>query len=210
MDGREIKPIINDTRTLYERNIQDRSQLRYIVGLIARWKQNFKYVRARRIARKRGATIGEGVIMPLSLAKRANKNFIVGDHTSIQSTKIDLRSPVNIGNHVIIGSNVEIITTSHNINSPDWEHKNYGITIDDYVWLATNVLILPACRHIAYGTVVGAGSVVVSNTEEMDVLGGNPAKVIKKRKQVHSDLVVESLLGGDLKKYIKTRKKKGK
>lgn len=74
-----------DNRTLYEINVQDRSRLRYIAGLIVRWKQNIKYVRARRIARKRGATIGEGVIMPMSLAKRANSNLVIGDHTSIQT-----------------------------------------------------------------------------------------------------------------------------
>ena len=49
--------------------VQDCNQLRYLIGLIVRWKQIFKYARARRIARKRGATIGEGVIMPISLAK---------------------------------------------------------------------------------------------------------------------------------------------
>lgn len=67
-----------DNRTLYEKNVQDRNQLRYLIGLIVRWKQNFKYARARRIARKRGATIGEGVIMPISLAKRANSNLTIG------------------------------------------------------------------------------------------------------------------------------------
>ena len=90
-------------RTLYERNVQDRSTLRYYLGLLARWKQHFKYVKAVRIARKRGATIGEGVIMPLSLASRANSNLTIGNHVSIQTDKIDLRSPVKIGNHVIIG-----------------------------------------------------------------------------------------------------------
>ena len=63
-----------DNRTIYEKDIQSRSMLRYIVGLLARWKQHFKYDRAVRIARRRGAKIGEGVIMPLSLAKKANKN----------------------------------------------------------------------------------------------------------------------------------------
>ena len=197
-----------DTRNLYERNIQDRSQLRYLLGLLVRFKQNIKYARARRIARKRGATIGEGVIMPMSLAKCANKNLTIGNHTSIQTDKIDLRSPVAIGNHVIIGSNIEIITTSHAIDSPDWEHKNYGITIEDYVWIATNALILPSCRHIAYGAVIGAGSLVVKNVESMAVMSGNPANEIKKRKCVHSDLVVESLLGGDYGIYKRTRKKK--
>lgn len=94
---------MKDNRTLYEKSVQDRSTLRYVLGLIVRWKQNWKYVRARRIARKRGATIGEGVIMPLSLAKQTNRNLTVGNHTSIQTDKIDLRSPVHIGNQVIIG-----------------------------------------------------------------------------------------------------------
>lgn len=76
-----------DNRTLYEKNVQDRSLLRYFIGLIVRWKQNFKYARARRIARKRGATIGEGVIMPISLAKRANSNLTIGNHSSIQTNK---------------------------------------------------------------------------------------------------------------------------
>lgn len=197
-----------DNRTLYKRNIQDRSTLRYILGLIARWKQNLKYVRARKIARKRGATIGKGVIMSLTLAKRANKNLIVGDHTSIQTDKLDLRSPVHIGSHVIIGSGTEIITTSHNIDSPDWEHKYYGITIEDYAWLPTNILVLPSCRKIGMGGVVGSGSVVVKDVEAMSVVSGNPAKEFKKRKCVHSDLIVESLLGGDYEVYKETRKRK--
>lgn len=40
----------------------------------------------------------------------------------------------------------------------------------------------------------------------MAVLGGNPAKEIRKRQCVHSDLVVESLLGGDYYVYKQTRK----
>lgn len=125
-----------------------------MLGLLIRWKQNFKYVRARNIARKRGAKIGEGVIMSIKFAKRANKNLTIGNHTSIQTDKIDLRSPVKIGNNVIIGYGTEIITTSHNIDSFDWEHKYYGITIEDYAWIPTNVLILHSCREIGYGAVL--------------------------------------------------------
>ena len=197
-----------DNRTLYEQSIQDRSRLRYIIGLIARWKQNLKYARVRRIARKHGANIGEGVIMPLTLAKKANKNLTVGNHVSIKTDKIDLRSPVTIGNNVIIGYGTEIITTSHNIDSPEWEVKHYGITIEDYVWLPTNILVLPSCRHIGYGAVISSGSVIVKDIETMSVVGGNPAKEFKKRKCIHKNLVVESLLGGDYKIYKMTREKK--
>lgn len=190
----------------YRKNVSQRSALRYYLGLIVRWKQHFKYAKAVKIARKRGATIGEGVIMPISLAKKANKHLVVGNHVSIQTDKIDLRSPVTIGSHVIIGSNTEIITTSHNIESPEWEHKYYGIVIEDYAWLPTNILVLPSCRQIGKGAVVSSGSVVVKNVEPMSVVGGNPAKEFKKRTCVHSELVVESLLGGDFQIYRKSRK----
>ena len=194
--------------TTYEKDIKERGTFHYILGLIIRWKQHIKYDKAVRLARKRGASIGENVVMPLSLARKANSNLKIGDHVSIQTDKIDLRNPVTIGNHVIIGSETEIITTSHNIDSEEWEHKHYGLTIEDYVWIPTRVMILPSCRKIEYGGVVSSGSVVVKNVETMSVVGGNPAKEFKKRKCVHKNLVVESLLGGDYHTYKKTRKQK--
>lgn len=199
---------MEDNRTVYERKVQDRSTFRYIVGLLARWKQHFKYAKAVRIARKRGATIGEGVIMPLSLARKANSNLTIGDHVSIQTDKFTLRSPLKIGSHVIIGNGTTIFTGSHNIDSPDWERKPGGLEIEDYVWLPTNVMILPSCRKIGYGAVVSSGSVVVKNVEPMSVVGGNPAKEFKKRKCVHKNLIVESLLGGDYEIYKQTWKRR--
>jgi acetyltransferase-like isoleucine patch superfamily enzyme len=192
--------------TLYEKNVIERSPLRYYKGLLIRWWNYRKVSKAIKIARRNGATLGEGVVIPLSLAKRANKNLTIGNHVSIQTDSIDLRSPVKIGNNVIIGSGTDILTTSHNIDSPDWEHKCYGIEIEDYAWIPTDVMILPSCRKIGYGAVIGSGSVVVKNVDPMSVVSGNPAKEFKKRTCVHSNLVVESLLGGDYKIYKETRK----
>lgn len=100
------------------------------------------------------------------------------------------------------------MTVSHNIDSPEWEAKYYGLTIDDYVWLPTNVLILPSCRIIGRGAVVGSGSVVVKNIESMSVVSGNPAKEFRKRACVHFALVVERLRHGDYKAYKETRQKR--
>lgn len=174
--------------TKYEQDIQNRTRWHYIKGLLARWRQHFKYDCAVRIARKNGAQIGEGVVMPIELAKRANSNLTIGDHVSIQTVDIDMRSPVNIGSHVIIGSGTKIITTSHNIDSVDFEAKHYGITIMDYVWIPTDVLVLPSCRQIGYGAVIGSGSVVVKNVPKLAVMTGNPACKFKDRQKVHTDL----------------------
>lgn len=141
--------------TMYSRKVIERSLLRYYLGLMVRRIRYFMYSRAVSKAISRGATIGEGVVMPFSLAKKANSNLIIGNHVSIQTDKIDMRSPVQIGNHVIIGSGVEIITASHNIDSPEWDLKTYGITIGDFAWIATNATLLPSCRSIGFGSVVG-------------------------------------------------------
>lgn len=90
-------------RSLYEHKIQDRSFIRYLLGLIIRWKKNLRFTLARYIARRNGATIGEGVIMPISLARKMNANAKIGNHTSIQTDKLDFRSPLTVGNHVVIG-----------------------------------------------------------------------------------------------------------
>lgn len=192
----------------YEKNIRTRSFFRYLVGLYPRYRKYLKCSKIIRIARRKGAIIGENVTMPYSLAKRANSNLIVGNNTSIQTDKIDLRSKVIIGNNVIIGSQVEIITASHNVDSVDWEHKYYGIEIEDFCWLATRTFVLPSCRKVGYGSVCAAGSVVVKNVEDMSIISGNPAKLIRKRQVVHTDLCVESLLGNDYKAYVSAYKNK--
>lgn len=195
---------IMDKECIYYKNIANRSLLRFIIGLYPRLKQWIRFERARNKAIKSGGVIGRNVIILPELARRANVNLTIGDNSSIGSWKIDTRSPIKIGSNVIISNDSEIITTSHYIDSPEWEHKNYGIEIEDYVWIASNVLILPSCRRIGYGAVIGAGAVVVKDVPPMTVVGGNPARIIKERKCVHDKLVIPSLLSGDLKIYWKT------
>ena len=192
-----------DHSCIYYRRISQRSVAHFLAGLLPRLRMWCRYELARRKARRRGARIGRDSIIIGQLARRANRNLTVGDDTSIGSYKLDLRSPVKIGSHVIISNVSEIITTSHCIDSPEWEHKHYGIEIEDYVWIASNALILPSCRRIGRGAVIGAGAVVVRDVPPMCVMSGNPAKVLKQRKCVHDKLVIPSLLSGDLKLYWK-------
>ena len=189
--------------TLYEQRIQNRSTLRYLIGLLVRWRNYRKIKKNVIIERKNGAIIGDEVVIPRELAKRANKNLIIGDHVSIQSPNIDLRSPVVIGDNVIIGAGVQIITASHDVDSEEWTYKSYGLVIENYTWIATNAMILPSCRKIAHGSVIGAGAVLSKNTNSMDIVSGNPATFLRKRKCVHENLVVEHLLGGDFNAYRK-------
>lgn len=202
-----------ETRSRYEISVQDRGWIRYVLGGLVRWRQNLKYAYIRKVARKNGAVLGDGVVMPLSLAKRANGNLIIGNHVCINTDNFSsFRYPIRIGDNVIIGNGVKFVMGTHDIDSPDWEHcrPNEGLVIEDYVWLCPDSVILPSVKKVAYGTVVGANAVLTKDTNEMGVYGGNPAKELRVRKCVHSKLVVESLQGGDFKAYVRTRNNRGK
>lgn len=108
-------------------------------------EKNIYYERNRRIARKRGAIIGEGVIISRKLAKMANSNLSIGAHSSIMSSQLDLRNPITFGEHVIMGWSSKILTTSHNIDSPDFEQKNGGLIVGDYVWIPSKLTFF---RHV--------------------------------------------------------------
>lgn len=140
----------------------------------------------------------------------ANSNLTIGAHSSIMSSMLDLRNPIVFGEHVIMGWSSKILTTSHDIDSPEFEQKNGGLVVGDYVWIPSKIDILPSCREIGYGAVISSGSCVVKNVEPMSVVGGNPAKEFKKRKCVHSNIVVESLQGGDFELYKRAWKNRKK
>lgn len=195
---------MKDINAEYYKRIRGRSVIHFLIGLMPRIKQWVILWLVRQKAMRKGAVIGKDTVILKSLASRANHNLHIGDHSSIGSYKLDLRSPITIGSHVIISNDSEIITTSHYVDSPEWEHKYYGIEIEDYVWVASNVLILPSCRRIGYGAVIGAGAVVVRDVPAMSVMGGNPAQCLRKRKCVHAKLVISSLLGKDLITYWRT------
>ena len=186
--------------------------MKYLLGLVARIPLYVKTTICRKYAIMRGAKIGEGSTISWSLARRCNSNLTIGLDCAVDAAYIDSRAKVTIGNHVIINKDVSIIRLSHFI---DDDHKftarHYPeLKIGDYCWLSTGTKILPRVTSIAKGTVCGAYSVIVNNTEEMGVYGGNPAKKLKNHNAIFDELVVCSLQGCDLPFYIKARKDRSK
>ena len=88
---------------------------------------------------------------------------------------------ITIGENCCIGNDVYLLCGSHNTRSSSFELVTYPILIGNGVWIATRANILP---NVSLGnfTVVAMGSVVTKSTEEFDIVGGNPAKFIKKRE----------------------------
>ncbi|KAF1300939.1 chorismate mutase [Enterococcus sp. JM9B] len=105
------------------------------------------------------------------------KNF----YANFNCTLLDI-CPITIGDACMIGPNVQLLTATHPLEPVK---RNSGlesgkpITLGNNVWLGGGVVIIPGVT-LGDNVVVAAGSVVTKSFGDNVVLGGNPAKVIKR------------------------------
>ena len=113
---------------------------------------------------------------------------IVGSNVTFNSNvMVNARGKgsIDIGDNVLIGPNVVLRSSNHsfnNLNEPIIQQgMTYGhIVIENNVWIGSNCVILPKCK-IGEGSIIAAGAVVTNDVESYSIVGGVPAKFIKKR-----------------------------
>jgi len=110
-------------------------------------------------------------------------DVIIGDRCSITS-RVKLVGPVTIGNLVTMGSNAQVTGLTHNYENPDIPIKDQGVTanrtiVEDDVWIGGNSVIIQGIK-IGSHVIVASGSVVTKDIPPFSVVGGNPARIIRK------------------------------
>lgn len=94
---------------------------------------------------------------------------------------------INIGNFVSIASNCTLAPVNHafqdrnrTIQAQGFSPSKGGIIIEDDVWIGANCVILDGAK-LRKGCVIAAGSTVIGEVEEFDVVGGFPLKKLGQR-----------------------------
>jgi maltose O-acetyltransferase len=138
--------------------------------------------------------IGDNVNIDTPFYCDYGKHIFIGNNViiNINCTFVDCNK-IEIGNNVLIASNVQIYTATHSTDVSErlvanW-HPGSGlpyfrtyalpVRIEDNVWIGGGAIILPGVT-IGKNSVIGAGSVVTKPIPENCVAVGNPCRILRK------------------------------
>ena len=142
---------------------------------------------------KDGVTIGDyfnlgrnSIIDCTGVISELGESLIIGNNVGISPNfVIFVRGKVEVGNDVIIGPNVTIISENHSFEKTDIPIRlqgvsRIGVRIGNNCWIGANVTILDGVE-IGDNSIIAAAAVVNKNVEPNSIVGGVPAKLIRTR-----------------------------
>lgn len=135
-------------------------------------------------------TCGEDVIIQTPFKVTYGNHLHIGSHVFINYGADFLDGgDITIGNRVMIGPEVKIFSGNHSLipsermkivdGKMQLISKAEPIVIGDDVWICGSVTICPGV-NVGNRAVIAAGSVVTKDVPEGCLVGGNPAKVIRR------------------------------
>lgn len=106
----------------------------------------------------------------------------MGDHSCLGDAAICYNiGGVRIGAHSTVSQYVHLCSSSHDYEHPNMPQTFGPVVIEDQVWIAADAFVGPGVT-VGQGAVVGARAAVFKDVEPWTVVGGNPARFIKKRE----------------------------
>lgn len=128
-----------------------------------------------------GAKIGRKVGIFRGTTVLGIHELQIGDHTTIGfRCLLDARGGLDIGQNVVIASDVQFIAGHHLPNSDDFSYIIEPTIVEDFVWIASRSIVLEGLT-VGRGAVVGACSLVRTSIPPMSIAAGIPARVVRER-----------------------------
>jgi putative colanic acid biosynthesis acetyltransferase WcaF len=127
-----------------------------------------------------GASIGEGSVVHASTYIPAPWQLTIGKETALgPQVRLHIGKTI-IGSKVTVSQRTYLCSATHDTTSLNTPFREGTIRIEDYVWVAAEAFIMSNIT-LKEGCVVGARAAVFEDVEPYIIVGGNPAKYIKKR-----------------------------
>lgn len=108
-------------------------------------------------------------------------NLYIGKYTCVgPNSELYNKDIITIGDNCVISQGAFLCTASHDITDKINPLITKPIILEDGVWVAADAFVGMGVT-VGEGAVVGARAAVFKDVEPWTVVGGNPAKFIKKR-----------------------------
>lgn len=129
-----------------------------------------------------GARLGVSVHPYPSARIWAPWNLVMGDHSCL-SEGVDCYcvDKITLGRNVTVSQNTHLCSASHDFRDPAFPLVTAPIVVQDEAWIAADAFIGPGVT-VGEGAVVGARACVFRDVESWVIVGGNPARVIGRRR----------------------------
>ena len=128
-----------------------------------------------------GAKVGARVNIYPSARIYFPWNLEIADNSSIGEWALIYNlGPIKIGDRTTISQRVHLCAGTHDYKDPSMPLIKPPIQIGNEVWVCADAFVGPD-TVIKDRAIVAAASVVVKDVEKLQVVGGNPAKLIKLR-----------------------------
>ena len=145
-----------------------------------------------------GGHVGTDVRIARNVYIGVADKFSIGNSSFINTGTLILAGgtgttgTIRIGNDVLIGPHVILVSGSHRYDLLDRPIRQQGeiykpIIIEDDVWIGAHVVIMPGVT-VGKGSVIGAGAVVSNDIPAYSIAVGVPARVIKSRLEKGGDV----------------------
>lgn len=130
---------------------------------------------------------GRNVRIHPTASLRCGRNVSLGENSHINQyccIWASRNAKIILGDNLLMGPGTKIFSSNHGtksdqlLNQQEWSEKD--VVIGNDVWLGANVVVVPGVK-IGNGAIVAAGAVVIKDIEPYTVVGGVPAKTIRKR-----------------------------
>ncbi len=137
------------------------------------------------LLRLHGARIGRQVNVYRTAQIEQPWNLAIGDWSAVgDEARIYSLGPVSIGQRVTISQYAHLCAGTHDYTDPALPLVRAPVMVGDDAWVCADAFVGPGVT-VGAGAVVGARAVVVHDVDPWTVVGGNPARIIKKREMRH-------------------------
>ncbi len=136
----------------------------------------------RAVLRLFGARVGRGARPYPRCRIWAPWNLTLGDH-SLLANGVECYSvaAITVGAYATVSQRSHLCSATHDYNDPAFPLVRRPILIGPHAWVAAEAFVGPGVT-VGEGAVVGARAVAVKDVPAWAVVSGNPARIIKWRR----------------------------